>query len=157
MPVSPITPKGVQPIKVNFPTPVINQLKTGIYNPNAQVTAKGKDGKNFVTTLTNVIDWLLVTGTRVADVLQNLGVVTNKSLQKQIPQYEIEPSVEETEGIELTTGNNTPVLPPKEKEPITPPKPETKYIKVLGLEVTNGEAVLGAIALGILAKKAKIF
>jgi hypothetical protein len=156
MAVAPIQPKGVQPIKVNIPTPVIKDLQAGIYRPNAQIVATNKDGGKFITTLTNVIDWLITTGSKVAEVLNNLGIINTKQLTSKIPQIEAEESTTGTgEEIEITTGTKETPVQPKEK-PVTPNVTNDK-IKVFGLELTTGEAILGTIGLVFLGKKAKIF
>ena len=154
MPIAPIKPIGVKTISVSIPNNVLKQLNAGTYVGSTQVVATAKDGKKFITTLTNVIDWIINTGSRVADVLNNLGVINTRQIQNQIPQYDTEPVDDGTGESDIVFTNDKGKVLKQEKE-LTPPTPEKpKTFKVLGAEITPIEGILG-IGLGYLILKKK--
>lgn len=149
MAIAPIQPKGTKPLSVSIPPLVIKQLNAGTYLPNTQVVAKDKNGKKFITTLTNVIDWLVSTGTKVSDVLNDLGVINTRNLQTQIPQFDASTDGSGSD-IVIDDGSGN-ILNGKEYIPPTDPKKENT-ITFLGLELTGTDILLGG-AIGYLILK----
>ena len=153
MPIAPIMPKGIKPISVTIPNNVIKQLNSGTYIPNTQVVATAKDGKKFVTTLTNIIDWIINTGTKVADLLNNLGVINTRQLQNQIPQFDTVPVDDGTGESEIVIKDGNGKVLQEDKPYVPPPTDKPKTVNILGLEVTNTEIAIGAGVVYLLLKK----